>query len=175
MRKLLRAAAVVIGVTVVLGACAKSTGPKITCGTGTHDDGAGTCQLDNALALDNIVGSNYWACPNPGFRGSYYFYVSFGSSGSGTIWNPAQTVQTHDLIPSGSNQISASDAYLHYTITWQEGAAQDEMTSGGNPYFDTLKEIVPSAAVGAQSFTANAYLSGVLKYNLSCQLTLGTF
>lgn len=157
MRKLLRAAAVVIGVTVVLGACAKSTGPKITCGTGTHDDGAGTCQLDNALALDNIVGSNYWACPNHGSLSAYFFYFSVSSNGSGTLWLPV------------------SPAPPHYAITWQEGAAQDEMTVSANPFFDTLQQIVPSSPVGAQSFTAKAYKSGVLVYDLSCQLKLGTF
>jgi len=176
MRTFFRAAVVVIGITVVLGACAKAaTGPSVTCGTGTHDDGAGTCQLDNALTLNNIVGSNYWACPDLGDRGFYYFYLSISSSGSGTIWNPAQTVQTTDRVPSRSDVISAANAYPHYTISWQEGAAQDQITSTNNPYFDTLKQIVPSSPVGAQSFTANAYLSGVLKYNLSCQLTLGTF
>lgn len=168
MRTFFRAAVVVIGITVVLGACAKAaTGPSVTCGTGTHDDGAGTCQLDNALTLNNIVGSNYWACPNIGNRGTYYFYLSINGNGTATLWQPGQTV-------GGAN------SYQHYSLTWQEGAATDEITVSANPYFDTIKQIVPSAAVGAQTFQANFYLSGVLRYSFNgqfnnCLLTLGTF
>jgi hypothetical protein len=91
------------------------------------------------------------------------------------VWNPAQTVKTNDRVPLRNDDISRTDAYPHYPITWQEGAATDEITVSANAYFDTIMQIVPSAAVGAQSFTAKAYKSGVLVYNLSCQLTLGTF
>lgn len=164
MRTFLRVVAVT-GITVALGACAKAadtTGTKVTCGTGTHDDGAGTCQLDNALTLDNSVGNNYWACPDQGDRGFYYFYLTLGPNGSGAVWNPAQ-------------RVTGGNAYPRTSITWQEGDVQDEITVSANSYFDTLKQIVPSSPVGAQSFTANAYLSGVLVHNLTCQLTLGTF
>ncbi len=179
MRTILRAVAVPFVLATALFACAKaadsSTGPVVTCGTGTHSNGAGTCVLDNALTLDNSVGNNYWACPNPGARGSFYFYLTFASSGSAVVWDPAQTVQTNDFIPLRSDDISRANAFAHYSVTWQEGALTDEITVGTNPYFDTLKSIVPSAAVGAQNFTATAYKSGVAAYNLSCNLTLGSF
>ena len=67
------------------------------------------------------------------------------------------------------------NAYQKYSISWQEGSATDQINVSANSYFDTLEQIVPSAAVGAQSFTAKAYKSGVLVYNVGCQLTLGTF
>lgn len=177
MRTFLRASAAALLVTVGLGACSKaaSTGPSVTCGTGTHDNGAGTCQLDNALTLDNSVGNNYWACPNPGARGSFYFYLAFASNGSAVVWDPAQTVQTTQRSPLRSDDISQANAYAHYPITWQEGSATDEITVSTNPYFDTLMSIVPSATVGAQSFTAQGYKSGVHVYTLSCNLTLGSF
>jgi hypothetical protein len=178
MPKLLSAAVVVILVAGGVSACAKAAGtdaPKVTCGTGTHDNGAGTCELDNALALNNSVGNNYWACPDPGDRGFFYFYLTLSSNGSGTVWNPAQTVVTTDRIPARNDDLSFANAYSHYAISWQEGAFTDEITVSANPWFDTLQQIVPSAAVGAQSFTAKGYRSGVLVYNLSCQLTLGSF
>ncbi len=163
MKTFLRVAVVVVVGAFGLGACAKAaTTQSVTCGTGTHNDGAGTCQLDNALTLDNSVGNNYWACPNPGDRGFYYFYLSLSSSGSGSVWEPGQT-------------LGGANAYQKYSITWQEGSATDEITVSANSYFDTMMQIVPSAAVGAQGFTAKAYKSGVLVYDLSCQLTLGTF
>ncbi len=179
MRTILRAVAVPFLLGTTLFSCAKaatsSTGPGVTCGTGTHNNGAGTCVLDNALTLDNSVGNNYWACPNPGARGSFYFYLTFASNGAAVVWDPAQTVQTNDRIPLRSDDISKTNAFPHYSITWQEGAATDEITVTTNPYFDTLMSIVPSAAVGAQNFTAQAYKSGVHVYNLSCNLTLGSF
>jgi hypothetical protein len=179
MRTFLRAVAVPFALATALFACAKaadsSTGPVVTCGTGTHSNGAGTCVLDNALTLDNSVGNNYWACPDQGARGSFYFYLTFASSGSAVVWDPAQTVQTTERIPLRSDDISEANAYPHYSVSWQEGSATDEITVGTNPYFDTLMSIVPSAAVGAQSFTASAYKSGVHVYTLTCNLTLGSF
>jgi hypothetical protein len=179
MRTFLRVVTGPLLLATALFGCAKaatsSTGPGVTCGAGTHNNGAGSCVLDNALTLDNSVGSNYWACPDPGDRGFFYFYLTFASNGSAVVWNPAQTVQTTDRIPLRSDDISKANAYPHYSISWQEGSLTDEITVGTNPYFDTLMSIVPSAAVGAQSFTAQGYKSGVHVYNVSCNLTLGSF
>jgi hypothetical protein len=168
MKTILCAGAVVLAVIVGAGGCAKAaTTQSVTCGTGTHSDGQGTCQLDNALTLNNIVGSNYWACPDIGNRGTYYFYLSLNTNGTATLWQPGQTT-------GGAN------SFQHYSLTWQEGSATDEITVSANPYFDTIKQIVPSAPVGAQSFQASFYLSGVLRYSFNsqfnnCLLTLGTF
>ncbi len=161
MKTFLRAVAVALAVTVALGGCSASTGTHVTCGTGTHSDGAGTCQLDNALTLDNIVGTNYWQCDgHDGSGGNYPVRLSLG--GNGTTGG------------SGTLGLVANTGPL-YSITWQEGPGTDGITFGTNSVWDSLTNIVPSSPTGAQTFTAYAYKGGVRLYaGMTCILTLGT-
>jgi hypothetical protein len=158
MKTLLRAAAVALVATLGVGACSKAaTTQALTCGTGTHSDGQGTCQLDNALTLDNVVGTNYWQCDgHDGSGANFPVRLSIGAGGSAILGHVANT---------GPD----------YTLTWQEGPASDGITFSANSVWDSLKNIVPSSPTGAQTFTALAFKGGVQLYSsMTCVLSLGT-
>jgi hypothetical protein len=135
-----------------------ATNDPVTCGAGTHDDGTGTCVVDDALAVLNIVGSNYWSCPDPGCR-SFVYKLSLGSTGA----------------TSGSGSFSSPFSSAGYSFTWQEGPGTNAITVSSSPDFDSLIDITPSAPTGAQSFTATEVKSGVHVFGLKCNLTLGSF
>lgn len=119
----------IFSLVAVIG-CSKdsSTGTGVTCGTGTHDGGAGACVIDNAYAIVNTT-SNYWRC-NQNSVGN----VQFLSDGTGKF--------AHS-IPPGT-----------LTTTWAETTGHTDgitFSSGANNY--TFSSIVPNALTGAVSFT----------------------
>ena len=125
----MRATAFVLVLTIALLSCTSTpTAPQVTCGTGTHDIGAGVCVIDNALVLNNLAGLNHWDCPFAGFRGSSYQF-SFSSGGP----------------TSGQGVYSSWDRRSRVSFTWQEGPGTNAMTITGNPFFDTLINIYPSS------------------------------
>ena len=143
--------------TVLLACNGCAANDPVTCGAGTHDDGTGTCVVDDALAVLNIVGSNYWSCPDTGCCG-FVYKLSLGSSGA----------------TSGSGSFS-SPFSGGSSFTWQEGPGTNAITVSSSADFDSLIDITPSAPTGAQRFTATGVKSGVHVLALDCSLTLGSF
>jgi hypothetical protein len=130
---------------VVLAACGgSSSDAPVTCGSGTHDNGTGTCALDPARSIENTT-SNYWACSNN------VGFLQFFSGGAG---------QFHYLTPPGV-----------VAITWrQTTGTTDGLTFTASAANHTLSAIRPNAVSGPVSFTAN-YDTG---YPTSCSLVNAT-
>lgn len=146
MRKLLAAAAVVLSSIAGpgCGGSSTSTPAPITCGAGTHDNGAGTCVLDAALAIENTA-STYWYCPLNSVG-----YLQFFADGTG---------QRHFSNPPGIQP-----------ITWSETAGTTNgITFAVAGAFHTLSAITPNAPSGPVSFSANIDTS----YPTSCTLHSG--
>ncbi len=127
---------------VALSACGgSSSDAPVSCGAGTHDNGAGTCLLDAAVAIENTA-SNYWVC-NQNSVG----YLQFFSNGTG---------QFHHSNPPGIQ-----------AITWSQTAATtDGITFTVGAANHTLSAITPNAVSGPVSFTANYDTA----YPTSCSL-----
>lgn len=159
----MRSATAVLLLAIVLSGCPNLTTDsppvtKVSCGIGNHNNGAGVCDIDNALTLANSVGNNYWECLTS--SPVYLFDLSFGSStttsGTGTVWTRST------IVP-------------HYPFTWQEGPGTSALSLSENPYFDTIIDIIPASLTAPQSFTATARKNGVNVYSWNCQLRLGSF
>lgn len=95
-----------------------------TCGAGTHDDGAGGCAVDNALAIVT-TSSAYWAC-------STFGDIQFLAGGTGLFDFTSRQAITWTETSGTTDSIS--------------------FAAGGSSF--TFTNIVPTTLVGPGSFTA---------------------
>src|SRR6266699_7199295 len=77
-------ACVVLVGTVVLFGCASPSAPTTRCGAGQHDAGSGTCVVDDALAVRNRAGGDYWRCIQSVGNVRFTYKLSFVDKGAVT-------------------------------------------------------------------------------------------
>ncbi len=145
---------------------ASEDGSPLECGTGTHDDGSGVCQLDEVYAITNPSGLGdgaYWACSSRPAGVFYFYHLQFIDDGTG--------IYRYSNVEGGSYSTPAG-------FTWEEGNSSNVMniTGGYNAdrtvaiSWNQINSISPSPSVdptlfgakglgasGNESFTCNAH------------------
>jgi len=158
-----------VGVVVLLG-CASSSAPTTRCGPGQHDAGSGSCVVDDALAVRNRAGVDYWRCVQ---SFGYVYKLTFVDTG--TVTSGSGSFLFMNVGPPNSEDPDSTEARTS-TFNWFEGGPSS-LDIGKNPWFTSLIDIVPTrdAAGTVSSFTASFARFNLVQPPMVCTLTPGSF
>jgi len=143
-------------ILAVLIGCSGSEDGGVTCGEGTHDDGYGTCALDEVIAITNpgaLGDQAYWQCSGIAYD------LHFFSDGTG--------LSRDHWVLVGQSQVVEG-------FTWVEGDYSNQLvitsSEGEGLPFVKLNDIIPNPSYEPTSFTAVTNLG----LNAQCYVMEGT-